>query len=210
MSIEIPQIVLTGGPCAGKTRVLSQLSQDFGEVVEMVPEAANMLIGGGFPMPSDTLPYSERWQLSLQDPLYALQYSIEANHQEIARNTAKRLVVCDRGVLDQAAFFKRGVDEFLDRFRIPDISQIHERYKVVIHLGTVAFLGDKEYREASSGSQIRVESEITQVLEVEQATREAWQSHPNRVIVEPSQNFEEKYEEVAKIVKDRLKQGGTK
>lgn len=210
MSIEIPQIVLTGGPCAGKTRVLNQLSQDFGEEVEMVPEAANMLIGGGFPMPSQTLPYSERWQLSLQDPLYALQHSIEANHQEIARNTDKHLIVCDRGVLDQAAYFKRGVDEFLDRFKIPDISQIHNRYKVVIHLGTVAFLGDKQYRQASSGNQIRVESEIAHVLEAEKATRKAWQSHPNRVIIEPSQDFKDKYEKVAEIVSNQLKQGDTK
>ena len=72
MSNNIPKIVLTGGPCAGKSTILNRIQESFPEQVETVPEAANMLIGGGFPLPSDSLPYSEGWRMTLQDPLFSL------------------------------------------------------------------------------------------------------------------------------------------
>lgn len=206
MNNNIPKVVLTGGPCAGKSTILSRIQESFPEQVETVPEAANMLIGGGFPLPSDSLPYSERWQMTLQDPLFSLQQSLEANHHEIATRTNKQLLVCDRGLLDQVAYFRGGVSEFLERYKVSDVNEIIGRYSMVIHLASVALLGDNAYQQASS-AQERVEDTVEQVREAEQKTLEAWSLHPNRIIIEPSQNFDKKYEKVAKIVSNQLKQG---
>ncbi|MCD8120989.1 MAG: ATP-binding protein [Clostridiales bacterium] len=47
---EITKIVITGGPCAGKTTAMSWLQNEFtekGYAVLFVPETATELIGGG-------------------------------------------------------------------------------------------------------------------------------------------------------------------
>lgn len=209
-STEIPKIVLTGGPCAGKSTVLRHIEESFPDSVETVPEAANMLIGGGFPLPSESLPYSERWQMTLQDPLFTLQQSLEANHYEIAEHTNKRILVCDRGILDQAAYFSGGVDEFLDRYKVKDIGEILDRYTMVIHLASVALLGEDTYQEASS-TQARVEDSVEQIREVEIRTLEVWSLHPNHQVIEPQGEFQVKVQSVLKIVNEQLNaidQGG--
>ena len=48
--VNITRILLTGGPCAGKTTALAAISQDLtqlGYKVFVVPEAATMLMKGG-------------------------------------------------------------------------------------------------------------------------------------------------------------------
>ncbi len=210
MNNNIPKVVLTGGPCAGKSTILSRIQESFPEQVETVPEAANMLIGGGFPLPSDSLPYSERWQMTLQDPLFTLQQSLEANHSEIATRTNKQLLVCDRGLLDQAAYFRGGVSEFLERYNVSDIREIIGRYSLVIHLASVALLGESAYQQASS-AQERVEDTVEQVREAEQKTLEAWSLHPNLVTIEPHDDFQTKVKDVLKIIDEQLRdidQGG--
>ena len=42
-------IVLTGGPGAGKTAVLELVRQEFCAHVQILPEAAGIVFGGGFP-----------------------------------------------------------------------------------------------------------------------------------------------------------------
>lgn len=210
MNNNIPKVVLTGGPCAGKSTILSRIQESFPEQVETVPEAANMLIGGGFPLPSDSLPYSERWQMTLQDPLFTLQQSLEANHSEIATRTNKQLLVCDRGLLDQVAYFRGGVSEFLERYNVSDIREIIGRYSLVIHLASVALLGESAYQQASS-AQERVEDTVEQVREAEQKTLEAWSLHPNLVTIEPHDDFQTKVKDVLKIIDEQLRdidQGG--
>ena len=46
---ERRRIVLTGGPGAGKTAVLEMIRQSFFSHVTVLPEAASIKFGGGFP-----------------------------------------------------------------------------------------------------------------------------------------------------------------
>ena len=46
-------VVLTGGPGAGKTAVLEVIRRNFCEHVAVLPEAASILFGGGFPRRPD-------------------------------------------------------------------------------------------------------------------------------------------------------------
>lgn len=49
------RVVLTGGPGAGKTALLELLRQSFCEHVRVLPEAASIVFGGGFPRGNDLL-----------------------------------------------------------------------------------------------------------------------------------------------------------
>lgn len=44
-------IVLTGGPCSGKTTVLRAIAEEFRGRIVLVPEVATLLLSGGFPIP---------------------------------------------------------------------------------------------------------------------------------------------------------------
>ena len=48
------RVVLTGGPGAGKTALLELIRQSFCAHVRVLPEAASVVFGGGFPREDDT------------------------------------------------------------------------------------------------------------------------------------------------------------
>jgi len=55
--ISITRILLTGGPCAGKTTAMAAISQDLtqlGYKVLVVPEAATLIMKGGAMIVSNT------------------------------------------------------------------------------------------------------------------------------------------------------------
>ena len=50
---ERRRVVLTGGPGAGKTALLELIRQSFCSHVKVLPEAAGVVFGGGFPREDD-------------------------------------------------------------------------------------------------------------------------------------------------------------
>ena len=49
-NVNVTRILLTGGPCAGKTTIMASISQDLqqlGYKVLIVPEAATIIMKGG-------------------------------------------------------------------------------------------------------------------------------------------------------------------
>ena len=58
---NLKQIVLTGGPCSGKTTVLNAIKKRFGTAVVASPEAATIPLSGGFPLPGRDLDWSPEW-----------------------------------------------------------------------------------------------------------------------------------------------------
>ena len=52
---ERRRVVLTGGPGAGKTAVLELIRQSFCTHVKVLPEAAGIVFGGGFPREDDAV-----------------------------------------------------------------------------------------------------------------------------------------------------------
>lgn len=95
------RVVLTGGPCGGKTTALAMLKErleSFGFLVVTVPEAATLLFSGGVPAPQD-----EASTFVFQMHLLRLQRELEDAITTLARGTGRRaVVVCDRGLMDGA------------------------------------------------------------------------------------------------------------
>jgi predicted ATPase len=102
------RVVLTGGPCSGKTTVQRAVSEEFFDRVVLVTEAATLLLEGGFPVPGKQLPWSEEWQAAFQAAILPRQQSLEEAYGLVARDRGCRLIVCDRGILDGAAYATRG------------------------------------------------------------------------------------------------------
>ena len=101
--MQITKIVVTGGPCAGKSTALSWIQNAFSEkgyVVLFVPETATELITNG------VAPWTCGSNIDYQKCQMRLQEQKELVFEQAAATmkTDKVLIVCDRGALDNKAY----------------------------------------------------------------------------------------------------------
>ena len=118
------RVVLTGGPGAGKTAVLELIRRSFCEHVRVLPEAATIVFGGGFPRGED--PGCKR---AAQRAIFYVQRELESAG-DVHNPT---IVLCDRGTLDGLAYWPGSVDEFCSSLGTAVGEQL-ARYDAVIHL----------------------------------------------------------------------------
>lgn len=70
--------------------------------------------------------------------MLAVQQNMETEYLARANYlTGQRVVLFDRGVLDDAAFFHGGLLAFIKAFNL-DLKQVYDRYDAVLHLQSVA------------------------------------------------------------------------
>lgn len=104
--VDITKIVITGGPCAGKTTGMSWIQNAFssrGYRVLFVPETATELITGG------VAPWTCGSNLDYQKCQVRLQLEKEKVFHQAAETMKeeKILIVCDRGVMDNKAYMTK-------------------------------------------------------------------------------------------------------
>eukprot|EP00966_Prymnesium_polylepis_P161554 3733654-Prymnesium_polylepis.1 len=97
------RVVLTGGPCGGKTTALSEIKarlEALGFLVLCIPEAATMLFGGGCPFPHD-----ETSGFVFQKNLLKLQIALEEAFTELGEASGRKcMMLFDRGLMDGKAY----------------------------------------------------------------------------------------------------------
>ena len=108
---EIPKVwrlVLTGGPCGGKTTGQARLAtffENIGWKVYRVPETANVLLSGGVNFAELSVQAAEKFQANLLKTMI----QIENSFFDLASSGGNQncLVICDRGTMDASAFVSR-------------------------------------------------------------------------------------------------------
>ena len=168
------KIVLTGGPCAGKSTVLAVLQKQFAGQVFVVPEAATMLLSSGFPLPGRDLQWSPEWQVAFQTAIARLQPQLERAYELQAHERGAHILVCDRGLLDGAAYTPGGVEELCQRYAVA-LDEAHACYASVFHLESCATGAPEFY--GTSGNEVRMEA-IEEAIALEHKTRDVWKGHP--------------------------------
>jgi predicted ATPase len=98
------RIVMTGGPGGGKTTAADLFRREIGERVVVVPESATLLFSGGFPRTDEP-----KARASAQCAIYHVQKGLE--DVQSARYP-DRILLCDRGTVDGAAYWPSGADDF--------------------------------------------------------------------------------------------------
>jgi predicted ATPase len=191
------RIVLTGGPCAGKTTTLNKLRCKLGVRVVVVPETATMLLSSGFPMPGEDIKWSPEWQTEFQAAIFAVQKSMENVYTLIAQEKGACLVICDRGLLDGAAYTQGGLEAFC-RIHNVDLAEILSRYEAIIHLESLAVGRPELYSKVSN--EIRMES-LEEAQKLEFAIRMVWNDHPNYYLINCGETMIKKIDQVVDIVK---------
>ena len=170
------RVVLTGGPGAGKTAVLELVKRSLCQHIMVLPEAAGVVFGGGFPRHPQN-----GCRRSAQRAIYFVQRELESCSN--AHNPA--IVLCDRGTLDGLAYWPSAPETFwssLDTTLDRELS----RYDAVVHLCTPPV--DHGYNRSNP---LRTESAAT-AAEIDDRILAVWSDHPRRFVVEASASFLDK------------------
>ena len=194
--IKISKIVLTGGPCAGKTTALSWISNYFTKIgygVLFVPETATELITNGVaPWTCGTVCDFQMLNLKLQ------KYK-EKTFEKAAKtmDNEKILIVCDRGMLDSKAYMKEiDFKKILKDLKTTEIKE-RDSYDAIFHLVSAA--KGKEEAYTLSNNTARTES-LEEAKKLDDKIISAWTGHPHFRIIDNSTDFEEKLEKLLKEI----------
>ncbi len=146
-----------------------------------VPETATLVLDSGFPPPGHERIHCapEEWIQTFQGTILSIQQQLEASFERPASNCGVRLIVCDRGVLDGAAYWPGGRAAFLRHFG-QSLEDCFARYRSVLHLQSLAETHPHLY--GPEGNAIRYE-DTTDALRVERTVRAAWEGHPGLIII---------------------------
>jgi predicted ATPase len=169
------RIVLTGGPGGGKTTAADLYRREIGEGVVIVPEAATLLYQGGFPRQGDA-----EVRKATQRAIYHVQKNLEDAHYANYRN---RVLLCDRGTVDGAAYWPDAADDFFSHLGTTLEAELM-RYDAVIFFETAAVGGIS----IEGGNPTRIES-LEAARELDIRLRALWSKHPNFVFVPHNRSF---------------------
>lgn len=196
----IPRIVLTGGPCAGKSTALARVQahlEAHGLKVYRVPEAATLLLSGGVVVKDAPLPY----MMSFQRGIVRVQLALEDAFDGFARTAGQRAVLlCDRGVLDGAAYLPgKAWQELLAGEGLAEAELCERRYTAVIHLVTAAQGVEGSYGTHTNA--VRYE-DVAGARDVDRRLQLVWRRHPRLRVIEAHPDFEVKMRRVVAVASE--------
>ena len=130
---KVWRLVLTGGPCGGKTTGQSRLAtffENIGWKVYRVPETATVLLSGGVNFAELSEKAAEKFQANLLKTMI----QIENSFFDLAASSSSQncLVICDRGAMDASAFVSREQwDNILESNELNEVDIRDNRYNQV-------------------------------------------------------------------------------
>lgn len=197
MGRVVKRIVLTGGPCAGKSdslEIVEKFLRDRGYVVYTVQESATELIKSGIkPFGDNAIS-----MVSFQDIIMKYQLYKEKLVNDVSNkfnDDMEIIILYDRGLMDNKAYISE--DDFNDlliKYNLKECD-ILDRYDLVIHLETAA-KGNcytKENNEARSEDKIKA-------IEMDNKNYYAWSKHNNLEYVKFYDDFKDKQRELLSFI----------
>jgi len=194
--MEISKIVITGGPCAGKSTAMSWIQNALSRMgyrVLFVPETATELISGG------VAPWTCGTNAEYQKCQLKLQIEKEKIYEQAAHtmNVDKILIVCDRGVLDNKAYMSKS--EFFDAVSATGSNevQLRDNYDAVFHLVTAAKGAVEFYTTANNVARTETPEEAAAL---DDKLIAAWTGHPHFRVIDNSVSFDDKMKRLIKEI----------
>ena len=186
--VKITKIVITGGPCAGKSTAMSWVQNAFtqmGYIVLFVSETATDLITGGV----------APWTCGTNSAYQKCQLRLQLDKEKVFEQAAKTmdgekvLIVCDRGALDNKAYMD-GLEfaQVLEFFGTNEI-ELRDNYDAVFHLVTAAKGAEEFYTTANNAARTETADEAAAL---DDKLIAAWTGHPHLRVIDNSSNFEDK------------------
>ena len=203
---EIKKIVLTGGPCAGKTTALVKITEyfsGFGYKVFNVPEVPTIYstAGWNYLTPNRDLYYQG------ERAILETQLALENQFMQLAQVCKKPvLIVCDRGAMDISAYIKPEEWDEITRMAGTNSNALRESYDAVLHLVSAADGAEQYYTTATNATRYEQANEegLRIARELDKKVIKAWTGHPHLRVINNHDDFENKLNrvlsEISKVV----------
>lgn len=199
--MNVYKIVLTGGPCAGKTKVIEALPkrlEEMGYYVIVVPETASEFIRSKM-KPRRT----RKDNLLFQELLLNTQLTKEKTAEKYAESIKSEqdvVILYDRAIIDNRAYLSQeDYDDLLRKYNINEI-ELMDKYDLVINLISTATAKKDSYEL----NDVRKES-IEESSYRDKLTSLAWSIHRNLKVVKPTDTMDEKIDIVLNYIFDLTK-----
>ncbi len=175
-----PVVVITGGPCGGKSTLLERISQPgcLGDVrVIPVREIATQLMLPDLARPSDM---THAHLCRVEGGMVDAQCALENFACSIPSLGARAVVVCDRGAVDAAAYCEPAIWQHVLADLDTTESQLYQRYDFVLHVTSVAVDAPELYHSDNNAARFEA---CDEAAALDGATADAWARHPNRQVL---------------------------
>lgn len=202
-------IVLTGGPCSGKSSILALIRDRLskrGMQVLTVPEYATHFFANSDGFQVDWV--GTQKEEALQDILLRFQVTQENMFHDFASlNSKPAVLLLDRAVMDQKVFVS---SDKIWESALKDSSvteeQLLARYDLVMHLGTCAKGGDYQWGPGSNNPGRYHNPE--EAAKLDDTCAQVYDKHKQFRMVPHCGKFEDKVEHVMKYLEEALGQDG--
>lgn len=204
---EIKRIVLTGGPCAGKTTALVRVIEHFssrGYKVFTVPEVPTMFTQSGM----NYLTTNKEFFYEGEKATLEIQLALEDKFLRMAKACNEPAVlVCDRGTMDISAYMNPDLWEQLCKDVGYTTQQLRDdRYDAVLHLVSAADGAEQFYTTSNNASRNEAADEkglaIARMLD--KKVIEAWAGHSHLRVINNQDDFNRKLNRVLKEISNVL------
>lgn len=195
------KIVITGGPCAGKTTAMQKIVQEFtekGYKVFVINEAATELINGGIRPFGDGALDMYEFQRCVIDTMLSKERIFERIANSMNQDT---IILCDRGIFDNKAYVSD--EEFKELLKERNLNEMEviDSYDMVIHLVTAADGAAEHYTTENNSARTETPEEA---IEKDKRTLDAWTGHKRIEIIDNEGSFDDKLHNVIRTIYDFL------
>ena len=194
---DIKKIVLTGGPCAGKTTALVKVIEHFssrGYKVFTIPEVPTIFLQAGM----DYLTKNQDWFYEGEKSTLEIQLAFEDDFTRMAQTiNGPVVIICDRGALDISAYLPTEMWEKITGLCDVTTQQLRDRYDAVLHLVSAADGAEQYYNTTSN--EVRTEG-IEKARLLDRKVIQAWTGHPHLRVINNHDNFDTKINRVLKEI----------
>lgn len=184
------KIVLTGGPCAGKTTALLMLKK------RLEKKGLHVVL------------FSEIASQVLQENIHPNKIGLYEFQKEIFERQKREedklceqcdLVLLDRGLIDHKAYLPKEMFELLLKEEEVTLDSLYHRYDGVLILQSGASVG--KYRKETN--RVRLE-EKDEALKIDEEFVKVWSRHPHSVRIEAKEIFDEKVARMEQAILNEL------
>jgi len=207
---KITTILLTGGPCGGKSSAIERIRaflRPRGFDVFAIPEAATLLFtSGGIPIHEAKWPFFQKMIAKMQHALEMAYRQYAVDLLALSPETPIVIVV-DRGILDGNAYVTDSAT-FADvlRFAIPGVDPlnsqqlIHEKYDMVLHLSTAAKGKEQFYR-----TEVFRNETPSKARDLDDKILDIYRLHRDRRVIDNKKaTFDDKLDSVLAAISEKL------
>ena len=203
---DIKRIVLTGGPCAGKTTALVRIIEHFSSLgfkVFTIPEVPTLFTQAGM----NYLTKNQGFFYEGEKATLEIQLALEDKFLRMAQECKKpSIIVCDRGAMDISAYMSPEIWESITRAVGTSTPDLRNRYDAVLHLVSAADGAEQYYTTANNAQRYEQMSEegLRIARGLDKKVIKAWTGHPHLRVINNHDDFDCKMNRVIKEISNVL------